>query len=147
MVPKKPNPTKFWKYSNKHWPISIFFCRESLQKSINVHINFVNCDFLWTPEVLCRVCNRSERYNWLLSRNEGVMNLESCARIDSHHPSPLTLLFHAQNCFSVDPSHRSIPFLLQDWLPGLFTDTTEHILFLHFTFLIFSHSLVVGSMK
>ena len=32
--------------------------------------------------------------------------------------------------FSADPSHRSLPFLPQDWLhgfPGLFTDISEHI--------------------
>ena len=34
--------------------------------------------------------------------------------------------------FSPNPSHCSLPFLLQDWLrgfPGLFTDTSEHIRF------------------
>jgi len=45
-----------------------------------------------------------------------------------------------------NPSHRSLPFLLQDWLgptwfPGLFTDTSEHIhllLFYFFCFPLFS---------
>jgi len=35
--------------------------------------------------------------------------------------------------FSASPSHRSLPFLLQDWLSGfprLFTDTSEHMRFL-----------------
>jgi len=39
--------------------------------------------------------------------------------------------------FSANPSHRSLHFLLQDWLhrfPGLFTDTSEHIRFLLFSF-------------
>jgi len=42
--------------------------------------------------------------------------------------------------FSANPSHRSLPFLLQDWLhgfPGLFTDTSEHILFFFLIFLVF----------
>ena len=37
-----------------------------------------------------------------------------------------------------NPSHRSLPFLLQDWLhgfPGLFTDTSQQIRFLLFSFL------------
>ena len=40
--------------------------------------------------------------------------------------------------FSANPSRRSLPFLLQDWLhgfPGLFLDTSEHICFLLFSFL------------
>jgi len=48
--------------------------------------------------------------------------------------------------FSVNPSHGSLPFLLQDWLyrfPGLFTDTSEHIRFLLVSFSVF-HFLVVG---
>ena len=43
--------------------------------------------------------------------------------------------------FSANPFHRSLPFLLQDWLhgfPGLFTDTSEHIRFLLFSFFLFS---------
>jgi len=39
--------------------------------------------------------------------------------------------------FSANPSHRSLPFLLRDWLhgfPGLFTDTFEYIRFLLFLF-------------
>ena len=48
--------------------------------------------------------------------------------------------------FSANPSHRSLPFLLQDWLhgfPGLFTNTSEHM---HFYFLVFFSLLVVASM-
>jgi len=44
--------------------------------------------------------------------------------------------------FSANPSHRSISFLLQDrllGLPGLFTDTFEHIRFYFFGFSRFSH--------
>ena len=52
---------------------------------------------------------------------------------------------------NANPSHCSLPFLLQDWLhgfPGLFTDrTSEHIRFLFFSFFFFfSHFLAVGSM-
>ena len=45
-------------------------------------------------------------------------------------------------------SHRSLRFLLQDWLhgfPGLFTDTFDHNLFLNFLVFLFAHFLVVGS--
>jgi len=65
-----------------------------------------------------------------------------------HHPS----LFHSRLktfLFSADPSHRSLPFLFQNWLsgfPGLFTDTSEHICFLLFSFSVF-HFLVVGSVQ
>jgi len=43
---------------------------------------------------------------------------------------------------------RGLPFL-RDWLhgfPGLFTDTSEHIRFLLFSFSLF-HFLVVGSVR
>jgi len=42
--------------------------------------------------------------------------------------------------FSANLSHRSLPFLLQDRLhefSGLFTDTSEHIRFLLFSFPVF----------
>jgi len=68
-------------------------------------------------------------------------------------PSPLThpLPLHSfipglKPSFSTGPSHRSLPFLLQDWLrgfPGLFTDTSEHIRFLVFTFSVFHFQLLV----
>ena len=51
--------------------------------------------------------------------------------------------------FSADPSHRSLPFLLQNWLhgfPGLFTDISEHIRFLLFS-VSFLHFLVVRSVR
>jgi len=35
--------------------------------------------------------------------------------------------------FSANPSHRSLPILLQDRLHGLFTDTSEHIRFFLFS--------------
>jgi len=51
----------------------------------------------------------------------------------SHHPSPLhSFTPGLKLSFSANPSHRSLPFLLLDWLhgfPGLFTDTSEHIRF------------------
>jgi len=43
--------------------------------------------------------------------------------------------------FSANPFHRSLPFLLQEWLhgfPGLFTDTSEHSFLLWFFFSTFS---------
>jgi len=50
----------------------------------------------------------------------------------------ITLSFQAQKpSFSANPSHRSLPFLLQDRLhelPGLFTDTSELICFSFSTF-------------
>jgi len=68
-------------------------------------------------------------------------------------PSPLThpLPLHSfipglKPSFSTGASHRSLPFLLQDWLrgfPGLFTDTYEHIRFLVFTFSVFHFQLLV----
>jgi len=71
-------------------------------------------------------------------------------------PSPLThpLPLHSfipglKPSFSTGLSHRSLPFLLQDWLrgfPGLFTDTSEHIRFFSFYFFCFSLS-VVGSVR
>jgi len=50
--------------------------------------------------------------------------------------------------FSANPSHRSLPFLLPDWLhgfPGLFTDTSENIRFYSvvFYFVVFLFSTVV----
>ena len=43
--------------------------------------------------------------------------------------------------FSANPSHRSLPFSLRDWLhgfPGLFTDTSEHIRFFYSLVFLFS---------
>ena len=50
-------------------------------------------------------------------------------------PSPCHSFIPGSN-----PSHRSLPFLLEDWLhgfPGLFTYTSEHTCFLLFSFLGF----------
>ena len=66
----------------------------------------------------------------------------------SHHPSlPYSFIPGLNPSFSANPSHRSLPFLLPDWLhrfPGLFTATLEHIRFLLFSFSVF-HFLVFGS--
>jgi len=44
-----------------------------------------------------------------------------------------------------DPSHRSLPFLRQDWLHGHFTVTSEHIrFFLIFSFSVLHFSVVVS---
>jgi len=60
----------------------------------------------------------------------------SIGSIDSTLSSPTTpSLFHSMLKSpppSANPSHRSLPFLLEDWLHrflGLFTDTSEHIRF------------------
>ena len=45
---------------------------------------------------------------------------------------PHSVIPGSKPSFYADPSHRSLPFLLQDWLhgfPRLFTDTSEHIRF------------------
>ena len=56
----------------------------------------------------------------------------------SHHPSPRHSFIPAlKPSFPANPSHCSLPFLLQEWLhgfSGLFNDTSEHIRF--FTFLV-----------
>jgi len=51
-----------------------------------------------------------------------------------------------QSRLKTNPSHRSLPFLLQDWLrgfPGLFTDTSEHICFYFLVFLFYTFYLFV----
>ena len=59
--------------------------------------------------------------------------------------SPLT--FQALNIpFSAVPSHHSLPFLLFRTDSGLFTDTSEHIHFLLFSFSVFPF-LVVDSVR
>jgi len=53
---------------------------------------------------------------------------------------PRSFIPGLKRSFSANPSHRSLPFLLQDWLHrflGLFTDTSEHICFLLFSFSVF----------
>ena len=66
-----------------------------------------------------------------------------------HHPLPLhSFTPGLKLSFSANPSHRSLPFLLPDWLhgfPGLFTDTSEHIRFysIVFYFVVFLFSTVV----
>jgi len=55
-----------------------------------------------------------------------------------HHPH--SFIPGLKPSFSANPSHSSLPFLLQDWLhgfTGLFTDTSEHIRFLLFSFFLF----------
>ena len=51
-------------------------------------------------------------------------------------PSPLhSFIPGLKPSFSANSSHRSLPFLLPDWLqgfPGLFTDTSEHNLLFYF---------------
>ena len=48
--------------------------------------------------------------------------------------------------FSANPSHRSLSFLLQDWLHGFLGLFSEHIHFLLCSFSVF-HFLVVGSVQ
>ena len=66
-----------------------------------------------------------------------------------HHPSPLhSFIPGLKLSYSATPSHRSLPFLLQDWLhgfPRLFSDTSQHI---RFYFLVFVfYFLVVGPVR
>ena len=52
-------------------------------------------------------------------------------------PSPFHSRVKLKPSFSANPSHRSLPFLLPDWLygfPGLFTATSEHVRFYFFSF-------------
>ena len=52
-------------------------------------------------------------------------------------PSPFHSRVKLKPSFSANPSHRSLPFLLPDWLygfPGLFTATSEHVRFCFFSF-------------
>ena len=67
-----------------------------------------------------------------------------------HHPLPLHSSTPGSKLFffSANPFHRSLPFLLPDWLhgfPGLFTDTSEHIRFYSslFYFVVFLFSTVI----
>ena len=60
-----------------------------------------------------------------------------CYHLYLYKYSIIPSLFHS---FSANPSHRSLPFLLQEWLEGfagLFTDTSEHIRFLLLSFSVF----------
>ena len=63
-------------------------------------------------------------------------------------PSPLhSFIPGLKPSFSANPSNGSLPFLLRDWLhgfPELFTDTSEQIRSLLFSFSVI-HFLVVGS--
>jgi len=74
-----------------------------------------------------------------------VMLLTFILIISSIPSPPHSFIPGLKPSFSAKPSHRSLPFLLQDWLrgfPGLFTNTSEHIRFLVF---LFFHFLAVGS--
>jgi len=58
-----------------------------------------------------------------------------------HHTN--TFITGLKPSFSANPFHRSLLFLLQDWLHGFsrqFTDTSEHIRFLLFSFSVFTFS-------
>ena len=74
----------------------------------------------------------------------------STSSIDSPLSSSITphsFISSLKLFFSANPSHRSVPFLLQYWLhgfPRLFSDTSELIRFLLFSF---SPLLVVGSVR
>jgi len=73
-----------------------------------------------------------------------------CVRINDLQNDLHSFIPRLKPSFSANPSHRILPFLLQDSLhgfPGLFTDTSEHIrFFLLFSFSVF-HFLVVGSVR
>jgi len=67
--------------------------------------------------------------------------LSSTCIIISSSPSPPHYFIRGlKPTFSAHRSHCSLPFLLPDWLhgfPGLFTDISEHICVLRFSFSVF----------
>ena len=93
-------------------------------------------------------------YRWIKTESRWSKKLISLSSPDYYYNNKLIIIsipppLHSfipglKLSFSVNPSHRSLPFLLQDWLlgfPGLFTDTSdEHI---HFLLFLFSHFLLV----
>jgi len=102
-------------------------------------------------------CSTRSRTGWLLTHGRLQKRVKVCqlggsssiGSIDSPLSSSVTPLSFPglKPSFSANPSHRSLPFLLQDWLhgfPGVFTDTSVHIRFFTFTFFSF---LVVGSVR
>ena len=84
-----------------------------------------------------------------LSNSDSSSSLTVTSSVPSthhfHHPSPpRSFTPGLKPSFSANPSHRSLPFLLPDWLhgfPGLSTDTSEHIRFFVFSFSVL-HFLV-----
>ena len=71
-------------------------------------------------------CNQRERHR-----------ISTIARVNMRTLIVQHLGFLQYPSFSANHSHRSLHFLLHDWLhgfPGLFTDASEHIRFLFFTF-------------
>ena len=73
----------------------------------------------------------------------------SVSSVDSPLSSPITpsLFPGLKPSFAANPSHRSLPFLLQDWLHGFpwpFTDTSEHIRFLLYIFVFSTFSFLVS---
>jgi len=89
-----------------------------------------------------------------LSNSDSSSSLTVTSSVPSthhfHHPSPpRSFTPGLKPSFSANPSHRSLPFLLPDWLhgfPGLSTDTSEHIRFFRFQFFwspLFSYLLTM----
>ena len=108
-----------------------------------------------TPHTQKRLWNqlsaslRQPRTDLSNSDSESLSSLSgasSIGSIDSPLSSSIALsLFQTRLknfFFSVNPSHRSLPFLLQDCMipriPGLFTDTPKHIRFFYFLVFLFS---------
>ena len=95
-------------------------------------------------EPLQRTARRSRRLSNDYHLIYGIASVPSNHR--THHLSPIhSVILGLKRSFSADLSHRSLSFLLRDWLhglPGLFIDTFEHICF--FTFSLFRF-LVSGS--
>ena len=131
-------------------------CTDSAQKHFSDSGRF--CSIFWrpfpeSPESLCA---------WLLwcSASTGLCSYrvravdDSCVKhltVESYTvvmlltfiliiiSIPSSPLFHSRlkTFLSANPSHRSLPFLLQDWLhrfPGLFSDTSEHACFYYSVF-------------
>ena len=89
---------------------------------------------------------RLRRTACLNSLPDAIRRSSSLTMLVFHHPSH----FHSRlkpSFFSANPTHRSLPFLLQHWLHGFarLFDTSEHIRFFYF-FSVF-HFLVVDSVR
>ena len=82
------------------------------------------------------------------SPTSGTSSIGSIYSPLSSSITPHSFIPGIEPSFSPNPFHRSLPFLLQDWLPGLpglFTDTSE-LIRSPFQFL-FPHFLVFGSVR
>jgi len=100
------------------------------RSSIHIILSTYNRSFLLVRLPLCQPrtnLSNSDSPSHFFRRFHGLT---------THHPSPP----HSglKPSLSANPSHCSLPFLFPDWLhgfPGLFADTSQHILFYFLVFL------------